>query len=247
MDKNILYEDLTRKIYECALQKDLSKEIILAQRESIFSKYSELIELGKVDVPVYSDNENFYLWQDRKIMLYGQKTVSINDLYRKTYFYHNKLYQWLLAVGFEAYEEYLRKVVKILISDNAPRDAGKILAKIRNKLSLYKTMENEESRFLISLIEKFRHKIVHCNGAVPNQSEFLKEVLEPIGLYNSGKFDQKYEKCLASYVNGSFDDQIVLLEIPVPLHLPGIQAETTVLNNLFSELLNSAYYIREAL
>lgn len=180
MHKDVLYEDFTRKIYDLALQKDLSRKIIFAQRESLYSRYSGVIKSGKVDTVVFTDSEVFYLWQDRRIMRYGQKAISINDLYRETYFYHNKLYQWLLAVGFEAYEEYLKKVGEILIGPNIPKSAGKILGKLRNKLTTYKSMENEESRFLISLIENFRHKIVHCNGAVPEQSEFLKEVLEPI-------------------------------------------------------------------
>jgi len=239
---NQIYNDFTTKLYNYSFQVFLSKKIITSQKEQILNTYSQYVSSNNYDEFISLHAESFYSWKNREIIKYGQKNISINDLVAETVYYHNKVYQWLLAISFEAYEEYLIKTSRILFKNKNYKSAKKILNVIRIHFPDYQSIENENNKFLLSLIENFRHKIVHCNGIVDDRPLFLKKTLEEIGLFNNGNYNLNSTNILNSFFMPEFGNEIVLLEIPV-LELSYIRAETTVLNNLLSVLLNSAYFI----
>ena len=248
------YNDFTDKIAACSYQKDLSLQIISSQKESISTKYKKYLKENKADTPIEINIDSIYLWENRQIMRFSERNVSVNFIWNSTIYYHNKLHQWLLATSFEAFEVYLKQIYPLLFAGKTPNSADKILKKIRETYANYKKVEQNKvipfiesntinNAFQLAMIEKMRHKIVHANGIVNNRKYFLEDILESIGLINNGNYDIKYKNTVDTYFNNVYAEEIVLLDIPV-FESSGFSAQTTVLNNLFSVMLNSAYYIK---
>jgi hypothetical protein len=106
----------------------------------------------------------------------------------------------------------------------------------KNRSKLIKRINN---KFILKLIEEFRHKIIHCDGKIENKKEFLKKLLIDVGLYNDGNYNRDYEECLNLYFTmKNKPNEISLLEIK---ETEIISIDT--LDNLLSVLNNSAYYI----
>jgi hypothetical protein len=244
MNIDLLFDKFSKKIHKCAFQINLSKDIISAEKNRLKANYSEQFESDNLEQEIYWNNEVFYSWNDGRPISYGQGPVTLHDLWNGTFYYHNKVYQWLLATSFEAFEEYLKKSAPILNIEETLSSASLILKKIRNRYPKYVLEETIDNCFLLMLIERMRHHIVHCSGRVSDYDLFIRKILEPIGIYNDGHYDVRYKSTIDDYFKEDIKGEIVLLEIPV-LSLPGLQAETTVLNNLFSVMLNSAFHIKK--
>jgi hypothetical protein len=128
--------------------------------------------------------------------------------------------------------------------------ATKILIELRHLLPNYALNEKNNTRetnmcFMIALIERMRHHIVHTNGIVLDRNGFTESIVKNIGIFNNGKYDSKYISIVNEYfIMQKYPNEISLLEIPV-LDLGSIIAKSDILDNLFQILLNSAYFICE--
>jgi len=99
----------------------------------------------------------------------------------------------------------------------------------------------------LSLIQNFRHIIVHENGIVKDKKVFLKKVLTEACLYNGGNYNEKY----LSYINqffggGEHANLILLLEKSHETDFP-IQFITDRLGNFISLLVAHSALITEEL
>ena len=134
------YETFCQKIADCALQQQFSLEIIETQRQKILSDYSTEIMAGQFDTPIYKTNLTFYSW-DGRIVNYGNHDATIRTQWDDTVFYHNKIYQWLLVIAFEAYEEYLWILNGLYSFGAESKSAKDILWKIRSRFPEYHNFE----------------------------------------------------------------------------------------------------------
>lgn len=88
-----------------------------------------------------------------------------------------------------------------------PKKPDSILNQFRNKINKIKDFEKENKLqidlyFYLYLISSLRHIIVHNKGNVSNKEKFIEKVFKQIGLYNNGKYDEKY----LSIINIHFGD-----------------------------------------
>lgn len=306
-----LYKEFTDGMAKCEMNYRLSEKIIKTQQIQIKSDYKKLFDEQKLDVPITTSCLSFYRWKDNLIENYEKIDITLNSLWDRTIYYHNKLYQWQLVTAFEYYEKYLGGIIKIFccnpirnnfhakIKECFPEYKKIIETKLQEKIIIDESQENpsdglisyqqiekqelfvspfdcfsektikeqfiqmivqnneikEDGKlimknkhdpinydhdFSISLIEQLRHVIVHNNGIMQDKDYNIQKILERIGKYNNGNYDQVYNLVLNAYLNS--ENEIQLLEIPV-LTTEYFTAQTTVLRNLFSVLLNSGYYI----
>jgi hypothetical protein len=268
-DIETIYDNFIKKMAAHDKNHDLSVRFIKNQLSEIKKEYS----LIKDETELYTHNSIFYLWDNSKstFNIYDQRHITIKMLIADTINHQNIQYQWLLVSAFEDYEKYLRNIYAYLICiNNKPnninvkdfltyfmeihsillenidkKNASSILKEIRKLLPKYKYLETNncqmiDMKFLLLLIQHFRHIIVHKNGST-NKEKLIDKLFSEIGITGKGK--NEYLKIFNSYFPDN-TNKIILLEIPVFSIGDVFVAETTVLPNLFSVMLNSAYFIK---
>ena len=87
---------------------------------------------------------------------------------------------------------------------NKTSKPDKILNQLKKKIpefsnSLENNKPNIDYNYRLSVVEHIRHIIVHRNGYIKNEDEFIKKILEKIGKYNNGKFDQELEDYIKQF------------------------------------------------
>jgi hypothetical protein len=263
-----IYEKFITKMSQHDKNYGLSVKFIENQIEEIKLTYDSI----DCNTNLYYESSIFYFWDNTQstFNIYKERDVTIKMLIDDIINHQNIQYQWLLVSAFEDYEKYLKNIYaylscvknkpkelnsiefinyfdsiyNILIENIDRRNAFDILKVIRENLPKYKSLEINNStkcdmRFLLLMIQYFRNIIVHNYGKVNDKEKLFKKLISIIGLY--GVRAKEYEKIFYYYFPNN-TETITLLEIPV---FDIIKAETTVLLNLFSVLLNSAYYIKE--
>ena len=73
----------------------------------------------------------------------------------------------------------------------------KIINQLKKKIpELTYSLENNKPKidynYRLSVVEHIRHIIVHRNGYIKNEHEFIKKILEKVGKYNNGNYSQEY-------------------------------------------------------
>jgi hypothetical protein len=263
-----IYKNFIEKMSLHDKNYGLSLRFIENQLKEIKIRYATI----EYDTKLYYESSLFYYWDNSKstFNIYNERHVTIKMLIDDIINHQNIQYQWLLVFAFEDYKRYLKdiyghliclknkpeklnridfikyfdEIYNILIENIERKKTFDILKAIRRNIPEYNYLEinnatKQDMRFLLLLIECFRNLIVHNYGKIDDKEKLLKKLLLDIGLH--GGSTKKYEKIFYSYFPNN-TNTITLLEIPV---LDVIKAETTVLLNLFSVLLNSAYYIKE--
>lgn len=94
----------------------------------------------------------------------------------------------------------------------------------------------------IALIEHLRHIIVHKNGMVDKKEDFVKKVLEKVGLYNSGNPTSDNRHFIEKYFGVRNDCSLVRL-LDSPTKYPGININ--VLKDLTDYLLAYSFFIKK--
>lgn len=69
-------------------------------------------------------------------------------------------------------------------------------------------------KFIITLIEKMRHIIVHKSGVVEDKKLFIDRILRDSGLFNNGKYKQEFKEFIEQFFDSArLGNSISLLEI----------------------------------
>ncbi len=265
-----IYDKFIQKMVLHEQNYNISMSSINNELKELKNKYSN----AKEDEPLYIERPIFYFWDQATTdaNIYSSREVSLKLLKENMINNQNKQYQWLLVSAFEDYEKYLRdiytffiyiqnkpseitqsdffkyfeKIYKNLAEGNQRKNSSKILKSLRNDLTTYKNLEiknaiEQDMRFSLSLIQFFRHVIVHNDGKTDNKNKLFEKIFTDVGLSCNIK---DYCKKIFSIYFPQNTNIITLLEITVD-EIPGVmKAQTTVLLNLFSILINSAYYIK---
>ncbi len=73
-------------------------------------------------------------------------------------------------------------------------------------------------KLVLSMLEKFRHLIVHDKGYAKNKEKFVENVFQSAGISKT----DKHEKFLLNFFGGNgYEQLIVLLETPAGSKMPG--------------------------
>jgi hypothetical protein len=127
-----------------------------------------------------------------------------------------------------------------------------IINKFRETYPEISKVEKENSlnvnlRLSITLIEYLRHIIVHKAGRVTDKNEFVKVVLQKLGLYNNGNADDKnIEYIKAFFGTDEYENTISLLEFRVNPEIP-LDVHINVFDMLSGHLMAYAHLISESL
>ena len=73
----------------------------------------------------------------------------------------------------------------------------RILKQLKNKIpELTASLESNKSKidynYRLSVVEHIRHIIVHRNGYIKNEKEFIKKILDRVGKYNNNRYSQEH-------------------------------------------------------
>lgn len=94
-----------------------------------------------------------------------------------------------------------------------------ILCQLRKKIASIKIYEERNTlninfHFMINIISKIRHVIVHNNGFVKDRKLFIENILKSSGLYNNGKYDiENYQYVKMFFGENKYENMIALVEI----------------------------------
>ena len=80
---------------------------------------------------------------------------------------------------------------------NKTTNTDRIIKQLKKKIpeltkSLEKNIPNIDYNYRLSVVQHIRHIIVHKNGYIKNEDEFIKKILEKVGKYNNGNFSQEH-------------------------------------------------------
>lgn len=120
-----------------------------------------------------------------------------------------------------------------------------ILTALRKKYTQLESIEKDNAlemnlRFLITLVEQFRHIIVHRNGVVGDREAFLESVLQKSGI---SKKDKTYEGFMNQFFGrGKYSNTVMLLEVPIERHIP-IGIHINMFDRLFEIMLTYVHAI----
>jgi len=269
MNIDCFYNDFLKNMTLHDKNHNLSLQFIQNQINEINNKYSLLDNNTKI----YYENSQFYLWENSKktFEIYDERNITIDMLCKDLVNHQNMQYQWLLVSAFEDFVTFLKKsysymicidckpkdfeiseyqnncddIYSLILDNLSNRNAPYILKKLRNKLSNYNYLEinnnqNIDMKFLLNMIYNFRNIIVHKYGITNDKNQLFNEIMRNIGI--TGEKIETYLKIFNMYFSND-TDKITLLEIPVFNNNECSMVQTTILQNLFSVLLNSAYYL----
>lgn len=100
-------------------------------------------------------------------------------------------------------------------------------------------------RLAITLVESFRHVIVHKGGRVEDKAEFMNRVMKKSGLYNNGNFSAEDIDFVNLYFGqNEFSHTIMLLEVPTGADVP-INSYICVFSELTRYMLSYAHLLCE--
>jgi len=85
---------------------------------------------------------------------------------------------------------FKEKTNKIINTDRIINQLKKKIPELAE--SLEKNKPNIDYNFRLSVVEHIRHIIVHRNGYIKNEDEFIRKILEKVGKYNNGNFSQEH-------------------------------------------------------
>lgn len=129
----------------------------------------------------------------------------------------------------------------------------KIINQLSQTIPLLKQAESDNSfknintRFLISVIENFRHVIVHKHGEIDNKDAFVKKVIKESGCSIPKDQESFYLSFIDYYLGqGEYSNHIHLLKRTVDIGLP-IPAHHSRINDIFRILLSYAHYVVECI
>lgn len=133
---------------------------------------------------------------------------------------------------------------KAVIKKKAPHS---ILGRFRLKVPQISKMElvntnNTNYRLAITLIEHFRHIIVHHNGNFRNKDDFIKVVLDRA---NVGKEMKEYALSYISQFTGKFNDVNVILLLEKNIHSGFMHFDR--LNKLIEAIISYSFIINNEL
>lgn len=123
-----------------------------------------------------------------------------------------------------------------------------LLNPLREHRAIIKKYENNNALdinpwFLLHLIEKLRHHIVHTKGEVNNREKFSTDVLKKSGLHNNGKPDELYKNWIDSFfIEAGSTSLIHLLERPIKDYSP-LNFHINVFEETSNHLLSYAHLI----
>ncbi|WP_285334608.1 hypothetical protein [Vibrio parahaemolyticus] len=129
--------------------------------------------------------------------------------------------------------------------------------KIMNQLSqvipnlkqaeLRNCFKNINIRFAISVIENFRHLIVHKHGEIENKEAFVQKVIKESGCAVPKDQEVFYLSFIDYYLGkGVYSNHIHLLKRTANIGLP-IPAHYSRINDIFKILLSYAHYVVECI
>ena len=156
---------------------------------------------------------------------------------------YNRQYQILLVDAYEAFKKFLETSYSMLSESNTNFyikkfhnknnelirfESLKFLKKFHSEtpeiesiINLRNTQDSKQpdidmTLFLIALIEKLRHHIVHSQGLIQDKEKFIGDVIKNAGLSSKSTPDQRYRDELNVYLgNEQYLNLICLLEVYV--------------------------------
>jgi hypothetical protein len=174
----------------------------------------------------------------------------------------NKQYQVLLVDAYEAFEKYINTAnselskIDTQFSTKKKLDILKFLKKLHNttpQIDLIINMRNEQDSrypdknrtlFLITLIERLRHHIVHSYGFVMDKQKLIDEIMQEIGLFNNGNYNQNYTNEFNYYFGINLHlNRICLLEVYDSETPQVFNTYQDRLGNLIKELISYTKFI----
>ncbi len=101
--------------------------------------------------------------------------------------------------------------------------------------------------FVVVLIEKLRHAIVHNGGRITNKNDFIKATTKKAGIYNNGNVVQEHLELIDCFFgNDKYENMITLLEINMKPE-PPFDIHICRFNMLTGFLMADAYLIYECI
>jgi len=216
---------------------------------------------------------------DGKSVSYGSNTQNTNDYIDSLISHKNKQYQWLLSEAFEEFQICLQKLYAYAsymdnsfwhkndydsiankdfkwFEENAKKEkTHRILNKFRTNLKPLNKIEKHNKlgvnlRIAISLIESFRHIIVHNGGTVFDKVNFKVELLQRCELKTNSAISMNHSDFIdySFFGNDKFENTITLVEYQVDKKLRIYKSRTDELHgyliayiDLLCDLLKSHF------
>ena len=189
--------------------------------------------------------------------------MSIEDRKKLLKDNKNRQYQWLLAEGYELYEDFLENLYGEIVNSGYTLKANNsfelsrklggrnILNKLRKEfpeLERYENINelNIDYKLFIPLIENLRHIIVHEKGKALSQDDFIESVFKKMGFSCKSKEAKAKKAEIVRFFDGSVNisHQIRLLELK---DSPQSLLHDDRLGFLFEVLMTHAHIIFEIL
>lgn len=205
---------------------------------------------------------------------FNMESITKEEKKEKMLIYRNMQYQWILSSMYELFEDYIVSIYKtscytynlscLRLSDDN-RDEPMQDRQLKNRIkkiilnfkkeveSIDKYEKNNKLQkhlgFEITLIEKFRHIIVHKNGKIDKLELVIQDILNSSMISGNKELEPKYIEKIKSYIcqdDGLFGI-IILEDIIKHCDKMNIDRKFSRIDDLLNSLIAYAFIIHSEL